>query len=183
MLSARSPVLRPPPIPSRPPAISRSLAYRRVCFPDPQSGVEEGLPSSQDNLLTVPRPLRRRIFSVHSRTKNAFHGLHPSATGSAPSSPPTRDGCALRRCRLRFMLRTGQLFHPASHPASQPRTGVSLPGTLVSPRTGLTPAGCPELVAQLRHNRTSCHSARTTGRTARSARRRSASSVPVDHRA
>jgi len=25
-------------------------------------------------------------------------------------------------------------------------------GTLVSPRTGLAPAGCPQLVAQLRHN-------------------------------
>jgi hypothetical protein len=43
------------------------------------------------------------------------------------------------------MLRTGQLIHPASHPASQRRTGASLPGTLASPGTGLTPAGCPEL--------------------------------------
>ena len=43
------------------------------------------------------------------------------------------------------MLRTGQLFHPASNPASRPRTGASLPGTLASPRTGLAPAGCPQL--------------------------------------
>ena len=41
---------------------------------------------------------------------------------------------------------------PASHPASRPRTGASLPGTLASPRTGLAPAGCPQLVAQLRHD-------------------------------
>ena len=43
------------------------------------------------------------------------------------------------------MLRTGHLLHPASHPASRPRTGASLPGTLASPRTGLAPAGCPQL--------------------------------------
>jgi hypothetical protein len=50
------------------------------------------------------------------------------------------------------MLRTGQLLGPASHPASRPRTGALLPGTLASPRTGLTPAGCPQLVDWLRHH-------------------------------
>jgi hypothetical protein len=50
------------------------------------------------------------------------------------------------------MLRTGQLLHPASHPASQPRTEASLPRTLASPRTGLTPAGCLELHARLHHH-------------------------------
>src|ERR1039458_4264856 len=50
------------------------------------------------------------------------------------------------------MLRTGQLLRPASHPASRPRTGASLPGTLASPRTGLSPAGSPQLVAWLRHD-------------------------------
>jgi len=47
------------------------------------------------------------------------------------------------------MLRTGQLLHSASHPTSRRRTGASLPGTLASPRTGLSPAGCPELVEQI----------------------------------
>ena len=50
------------------------------------------------------------------------------------------------------MLRTGQLLDPAPHPASRPRTGAPLPGTLASPRAGLAPAGCPQLVAWLRHN-------------------------------
>ena len=50
------------------------------------------------------------------------------------------------------MLRTGHLLHPASNPASRPRTGVSLPGTLASPRTGLAPAGYPQLIAWLRHH-------------------------------
>jgi len=52
------------------------------------------------------------------------------------------------------MLRTGQLLGPASHPASRPRTGALLPGTLASPRTGLAPAGCPQLVDWLRHHNT-----------------------------
>ena len=50
------------------------------------------------------------------------------------------------------MLRTGHLLRPASNPASRPRTGASLPGTLASPRTGLAPAGCPQLLAWLRHH-------------------------------
>ena len=51
------------------------------------------------------------------------------------------------------MLRTGQSLHPASSPASQPNPGASLPGTLASPRTGLSPAGYQELVVRLRHVR------------------------------
>ena len=39
----------------------------------------------------------------------------------------------------------------ASTLASQPTPGAVLPGTLASPRTGLPPAGCPKLVARLRH--------------------------------
>jgi hypothetical protein len=50
------------------------------------------------------------------------------------------------------MLRTGQLLGPASNPASRPRTGALLPGTLASPRTGLTPAGYPQLVDWLCHH-------------------------------
>src|SRR5215208_4265824 len=55
------------------------------------------------------------------------------------------------------MLRTGRLpaphrgrSSPASTPGSRPTPGVLLPGTLASPRTGLPPAGCRELVARLR---------------------------------
>lgn len=50
------------------------------------------------------------------------------------------------RCRPISRIR------PAPHPASRPRTGTSLPGTRTSPRTGLTPAGRPELHVQLRHD-------------------------------
>jgi hypothetical protein len=40
----------------------------------------------------------------------------------------------------------------ASTPGSRPTPGAALPGTLASPRTGLAPAGCPELVTRLRHD-------------------------------
>ena len=57
------------------------------------------------------------------------------------------------------MLRTGRLRTPTrggcrstSTPASQPMPGAPLPRTLASPRTGLTPAGCPELVARVTSN-------------------------------
>src|SRR6266542_2293050 len=63
------------------------------------------------------------------------------------------------------MLRTGRLFHAASHPASRPGTGASLPGTLAFPRAGLPPAGCRELVARLRLMTSFLYGVRTAGRT------------------
>ena len=43
----------------------------------------------------------------------------------------------------------------ASTPDSHPMPGAALPRTLASPRTGLAPAGCPELVTRLRHDTSS----------------------------
>src|ERR687892_757374 len=78
--------------------------------------------------------------------------------GSAlPWSPPGASVTTL--VRLHMMLQTGQSLAPsqglrrsASTAGSRPTPGAVLPGTLASPRTGLTPAGCRELVAQLRHH-------------------------------
>jgi len=69
-----------------------------------------------------------------TKSTQARHLLHPTSRQEPK-----------RRCRLRFMLRTGHLIHPASTPASQPEPEASLPGTLASPRTGLAPAGHREL--------------------------------------
>jgi hypothetical protein len=69
---------------------------------------------------------------------------------------------AFTTLQVSLSLRTGHLLHPASTPASQPKPGASLPGTLASPRTGLSPAGCRELAlgyvmsAPLRSWRPSC---------------------------
>ncbi len=84
-------------------------------LPEPRRlGATEGLSSSHDNPLTIPRPLRRRVLG------------HPlQALWCRPWPSPAK-------------YRLGSLL------------GVLLPGTLASPRTGLTPAGCRELVARLR---------------------------------
>ena len=59
--------------------------------------------------------------------------------GSAPSCPA--QGGNLHDA-AGFALRYGpELLGPASTPASLPDPGVPLPGTLASPRTGLSPAG------------------------------------------
>ena len=111
---------------------------------------EEGLSSSRDTLLHVPRPLRRRVLRrpLQVPKRLPWPSPNPHRLGTL-CSPPRREPS--RRCRLRFTLRTEQLLHPASTPASRPDPGASLPGTLASPRTGLTPAGCRELLARLRH--------------------------------
>ncbi len=57
------------------------------------------------------------------------------------------------------MLRTAHLLHPASTPTSRSTPGASLPGTLASPRVGLSPTSCRELVARLRHGVVSFHTA------------------------
>src|SRR5215212_9956627 len=58
---------------------------------------------------------------------------------------------------------------PASTPGSRPTPGAALPGTLASPRAGLPPAGCRELVARLRRRAllSVVLDARATGRTFR----------------
>src|SRR5215469_14995595 len=57
VLSRPSSLLRPPPTPSRLPTLSRCCRLWPDDAPTPRrGGAEEGLPSSQDNLLTVPRP-------------------------------------------------------------------------------------------------------------------------------
>src|SRR6266508_3905860 len=98
--------------------------------------------------------------------------VHPGAR-SAPPWSSTREASITTLVRLRITLRTGQLLAPsqglgcsASTAGSHPTPGAVLPGTLASPRTGLTPAGCRELVARLRHhNLLGRHGARAPGRT------------------
>lgn len=122
-------------------------------FPPPRrGGAEEDLPISEDSHLAVPRPLRRRVprcplpdpwhlpwpspsrYRLGSLLARLAAGLVDDA--SRASQPPERlcPGGS-------HSLQTGQLFHPASHPASRPRTGVSLPGTRTSPRTRPSLAG------------------------------------------
>jgi hypothetical protein len=146
VLSRPSALLRPPPTPSRPPAVSRHLRLSTDAAPIPRRDrAEEGLPSSQNNSLTVPRPIHREVPPHPLQDSGCVPWPSPCSRGLGSSLTALTGGEHLRRRRLRLMLRTGQLIHPASNPASQRRTEVSLPGTLASPGTGLSPASCPEL--------------------------------------
>jgi hypothetical protein len=70
------------------------------------------------------------------------------------------------------MLRTGHLIHPASTPAFRPTSGASLPGTLASPRTGLSPAGSRELsLSSSPENSSSLDAPELSGRTPAQRRR------------
>jgi hypothetical protein len=62
---------------------------------------------------------------------------------------PPNGGSLTTLAQASLALQTGRSLGPASHPASRPRTGASLPRTRASPRTGLTPAGRPEPVARI----------------------------------
>src|SRR5436309_14554984 len=88
------------------------------------------------------------------------------------------------------MLRTGQSPAPstgrstsASTPGSHPTPRVLLPGTLASPRTGLTPAGCRELVARLRRAAllSVVLGARATGRTSQRNHLELAGGLQLEH--
>jgi len=134
----------------------------RRCFPDRRPGAQEGLSSSQDNLPTVPRPLRRGVLEHPPQEPGCRPWPSPSRHGlgsplTHPRSPGRRDeyhdaagfaSCCgpVDRAPPRDDRRS------TSTPASRPTPGAPLPRTLVSPRTGLTPAGCPELDARLHPN-------------------------------
>jgi hypothetical protein len=90
--------------------------YRRALLPEPRRfGAEEALSSSHDTLLTVPRPLRRRVLG---------HPLQAPRCRPWPSPLECRLGSllarsrgdSLRRRRLRLMLRTGQLRRAPPRP-------------------------------------------------------------------
>src|SRR5215217_4684576 len=107
---------------------------------------EEGLPSSQDNHLTVPRPLRRRVPRHPLPSPRCLPWPSPSRNRLGSLLTARRRWHLTTLAQASHVLRTGQSLHPATHPASRPRTRASLPRTRASPRTGLAPAGSPELV-------------------------------------
>jgi hypothetical protein len=134
------------------PPLPGFAGYRRASLPaTPQA-------TGPRRLSPVPRTTIRP-FNAH----NAGGSSAPAPGSQAPSMAfavhtparhplfPPNGGSLTTLAQASLALRTGRSLRPASHPASRPRTGASLPRTRASPRTGLTPAGRPELVARLRH--------------------------------
>jgi hypothetical protein len=163
------------------PPLPGASGYRRELLPEPRRfGAEEALSSSHDTLLTVPRPLRRRV---------PWHPLQAPRCRPWPSPAEWRLGSLL--AAVAVFLTTPQASldaadwsvapRPASTPGSRPTPGAALPGTLASPRTGLAPAGCRELVARLRRGGllSVVLGARAAGRTFRRNRNRPTPARPL----
>jgi hypothetical protein len=81
------------------------------------------------------------------------------------TSPVTSQEYCPRYDRLRYTLRTEQSLHPGSTPTSRPDPGASLPGTLASPRTGLTRLATASLTPGYDMTTPSKSRSRATGRT------------------
>ena len=129
------------------PPLPGITGYKWACFPGSQPGAEEGLSSSQDNLLTIPRPLT------------------PEGSSTFAPGPRTSSMAFAQRQRARLPLvpPEGGAHHDVAdfasccglasrHPLNEVSSlrfdaklsldaGSQLPGTLASPRTGLTPVG------------------------------------------
>lgn len=104
-------------------------------------------------------PYAGGFIGARSRIKSTVHGLRRSTQRLGSPLPPLPRGLlttlqaslhAADRPVARPPLRT---LPRASTPDSHPTPAGALPRTLASPRTGLTPAGCRELLARL-HRRT-----------------------------
>ena len=160
MLSRPSPLLRPPPTASRLPRHFPGSPVIDGHAPRAAApGAEEALSSSHDNPLTVPRPLRRGVPRRPLQDPRRLPWPSPFHHGLGSPLVPLTEASVTTLVRLHMMLRTGQSLAPsqglrrsASTAGSLPTPGAVLPGTLASPRTGLAPAGCRELLVQLRHD-------------------------------
>jgi hypothetical protein len=136
------------------PPLPGITGYRRASLPaTPQAtGPRRLSPVPRTTIRTFNAQYAGGFFSARSRIPGAFHGLRRARSGSAPPWPAERVRLTTL-AQASLTLQTVRSLRPASHPASRPRTGASLPGTQASPRAGPTPAGRPELVARLRHVR------------------------------
>src|SRR6266496_3251417 len=156
VLSRPSPVLRPPPTPSRLGATSRSTVIRTGCSQAAAPGAEEGLPSSRHHLPHVPRPLRREV------PRRCTSRLFPSSMAFALLLRarlllgPFRVGLTTRQASLDATDRTVASPYRAFDAALRrrafpPDAGSLLPGLLAATRTGLAPAGGGELAGTPDH--------------------------------
>src|SRR5215218_2219962 len=110
VLSARlKAVLRPPPTPSRHPAISRPppvIGRDAPAATRSATGPGRASPVPAVTIRTFHALYAEEFFGAAIQALHPFHGLHPTGRGSA--LPDTRS----RRGRLRLMLRTARSHTP-----------------------------------------------------------------------
>ena len=108
---------------------------RTGCSWQPSARAGEGLPSSRAYYLSMPIPLPRGVpRRLRFQVFDAFHGLRRDFSGSPLPCPLA--GLASRGCRIRLMLRPGQLL-----PLKGFRRWATKPG--VSPRPRQPATGPP----------------------------------------
>jgi hypothetical protein len=111
------------------PPLPGITGYRRASLPaTPQAtGPRRLSPVPRTTIRTFNAQYAGGFFSARSRIPGAFHGLRRARSGSAPPWPAERVRLTTL-AQASLTLQTVRSLRPASHPASRPRTGASLPG-------------------------------------------------------
>jgi hypothetical protein len=91
-------------------------------------GAKTALPSSQDDHPHVQRPIRRRVPQRPLLDPERFPWPSPSIHRLGTLYPRHRRESVTTLAQASLTLQTARSLHPASHPASRPRTGASLQG-------------------------------------------------------
>jgi hypothetical protein len=123
--------------------------YRRARFPDPQTRGHRGplqFPRHPSGHSTPPTPEGSLAPAPGSQVPSMAFATGMQAR--LPLGPLARGFLTTPQASL-HAADWPVALRPASTPGSRPRPGAALPGTLASPRAGLPPAGCRELVARL----------------------------------
>jgi hypothetical protein len=123
--------------------------YRSTCFPPPAAaGPRRASPVPRSTVQPFRSPYAGEFLGTRSRTRSAFHGLHsPKRARLSLALPAGRSRMTALQDSLDATdqsLATPPIEGrdiPLRRTGSHPPPGTSLPGTLASPRTGLTPAG------------------------------------------
>jgi hypothetical protein len=117
------------------PSLPGITGYRHACFPGSQPGAEEGLSSSQDNLLTIPRPLTPEGSSTLAPGPKASSMAFAHRQQARLPLVPHKRGCAMTTLQASLhaadwpvaTLSTG-CCRSASTPTSQSTPGASYQG-------------------------------------------------------
>ena len=141
--------------------------YRQARFPPPAAaGPRRVSPVPMTTFWPFHAPYAGGFLSAPSRRRDTVHGLRRRGTGSAPSGPPCGgafdDACSgFARAADRSVdpPRFDARISPDAGGFTTRDPGVSLDRTL----TGWLPSACRPVTSW----RTSCHGARSAGRTPR----------------
>jgi hypothetical protein len=160
MLSRSSSLLLPPPTSARHFAVSQGRWISTSWLPGTEGWPPAALclPASR-RISPVPgttfRPFRAscagRFLATRSKFPGVVRGLRPLGKGSTPPRPP-HGRTGVTTLQASRDVTDWSVAPPRFAPGLSTTHGGFTTGTPASPRTGLAPAGCPQLIAWLRHH-------------------------------